>query len=297
MLVVATSAAGYYLGAPAPTRSASRWPRRWRHGARRRRRRGAQPGLRARHRCADAAHANASAAGRPRDPRRRDGLRRSSCRAAGLRCSRCARTCSAALLALATLLIYLVVYTPMKRRSPLVDAGRRRARRAAAADRLGRVAAAASTVGGLALFAIVFLWQIPHFMAIAWLYRDDYGSAGFPMLPVIDPDGRARRAAGGDLRRAARAGQPRPGARRPQRHASTRCRARARLVLLWLAVRFAQTRTDARRARCSSVDHLSAAALDRDDRSTEAVTRSRSAGGQRQPERACRASCCSSATC
>jgi protoheme IX farnesyltransferase len=44
-------------------------------------------------------------------------------------------------------------------------------------------------LGGASLFAIVFLWQIPHFMAIAWLYRDDYGAAGFPMLPVIDPGG------------------------------------------------------------------------------------------------------------
>ena len=44
--------------------------------------------------------------------------------------------------------------------------------------------------GGAALFAIVFLWQIPHFMAIAWLYRDDYATAGFPMLPVVEPDGR-----------------------------------------------------------------------------------------------------------
>ena len=44
--------------------------------------------------------------------------------------------------------------------------------------------------GGVALFAIVFLWQMPHFMAIAWLYRDDYARAGFPMLPVIEPDGR-----------------------------------------------------------------------------------------------------------
>ena len=49
----------------------------------------------------------------------------------------------------------------------------------------GRIAA-----GGLALFAIVFVWQIPHFMAIAWLYRDDYRQAGFPMLPVVEPDGR-----------------------------------------------------------------------------------------------------------
>jgi len=44
--------------------------------------------------------------------------------------------------------------------------------------------------GGATLFGIVFLWQIPHFMAISWLYRDDYRSAGFPMLPVVEPDGR-----------------------------------------------------------------------------------------------------------
>jgi protoheme IX farnesyltransferase len=44
--------------------------------------------------------------------------------------------------------------------------------------------------GGATLFAIVFLWQIPHFMAIAWLYREDYGKAGFPLLPVIEPEGR-----------------------------------------------------------------------------------------------------------
>jgi heme o synthase len=48
----------------------------------------------------------------------------------------------------------------------------------------------AVTLGGWILFAIVFLWQIPHFMAIAWMYREDYRSAGFPMLPVIEPDGR-----------------------------------------------------------------------------------------------------------
>ena len=93
-----------------------------------------------------------------------------------------------ALLALATIAIYLVIYTPMKRRTP-------------AATLLGAVpgalppligwAAAHGDValGGASLFAIVFFWQIPHFMAIAWLYRDDYGAAGFPMLPVIDPGG------------------------------------------------------------------------------------------------------------
>jgi protoheme IX farnesyltransferase len=95
----------------------------------------------------------------------------------------------AAGLALATLVIYLTVYTPLKRRSP-------------AATLVGAVPGALPpligwtashgrlSAGGLALFAIVFLWQIPHFMAIAWLYRDDYSRAGFPMLPVIDPEGR-----------------------------------------------------------------------------------------------------------
>src|SRR5712691_5658773 len=49
----------------------------------------------------------------------------------------------------------------------------------------GRIAA-----GGAVLFAIVFLWQIPHFMAISWMFRDDYAAAGFPMLSVVDADGR-----------------------------------------------------------------------------------------------------------
>jgi protoheme IX farnesyltransferase len=43
--------------------------------------------------------------------------------------------------------------------------------------------------GAWALFAIVFVWQIPHFMAIAWLYREDFRRAGFPLMPVIRPDG------------------------------------------------------------------------------------------------------------
>jgi protoheme IX farnesyltransferase len=96
---------------------------------------------------------------------------------------------SAMVLALATIGIYLAVYTPMKRRSP-------------AATLIGAVpgalpaligwaaAGGLASPGGWVLFGIVFVWQIPHFMAIAWLYRDDYGAAGFPMLPVIEPDGR-----------------------------------------------------------------------------------------------------------
>ena len=92
-------------------------------------------------------------------------------------------------LALLTLVVYLVVYTPMKRRSSaatLVGA-----LPGALPAVIGWTAAHTTvSVGGLVLFGIVFLWQIPHFMAIAWMYRDDYRQAGFPMLPVVEPDGR-----------------------------------------------------------------------------------------------------------
>ena len=95
----------------------------------------------------------------------------------------------AALLALATLFVYLMVYTPMKRRSPVATLVG--AVPGALPALIGWAAArGAATTGGWILFAIVFLWQIPHFMAIAWMYREDYRSAGFPMLPVIEPDGR-----------------------------------------------------------------------------------------------------------
>ena len=95
----------------------------------------------------------------------------------------------AAGLALATLVVYLLVYTPMKRQTPLSTVVG--AVPGALPPLIGWTAARGTVdAGGLSLFAIVFLWQIPHFMAIAWMYRDDYSKAGFPMLPVIEPDGR-----------------------------------------------------------------------------------------------------------
>jgi protoheme IX farnesyltransferase len=95
----------------------------------------------------------------------------------------------AAALALATLIVYLIVYTPMKLRTPLSTLVG--AIPGALPALIGWTAShGAIDRGGATLFAIVFLWQIPHFMAIAWLYRDDYGKAGFPMLSVIDPEGR-----------------------------------------------------------------------------------------------------------
>ena len=95
----------------------------------------------------------------------------------------------AASLAAATLVIYLIVYTPLKRRSSIATLVG--AVPGALPPLIGWTASHGTvSIGGAALFAIVFLWQVPHFMAIAWLYRDDYGKAGFPMLPVVEPDGR-----------------------------------------------------------------------------------------------------------
>jgi protoheme IX farnesyltransferase len=87
-----------------------------------------------------------------------------------------------------TLVSYLALYTPLKRRTPfstLVGAVP-----GALPPVIGWAAARGSLDGGAwVLFAILFLWQIPHFLAIAWLYRDDYARAGFPMLPVVDREG------------------------------------------------------------------------------------------------------------
>jgi len=94
----------------------------------------------------------------------------------------------AAFLTLMTLVSYNVVYTPMKRRSQLATLVG--AVPGALPPMIGWVAGRGQlTVEAWALFAIVFVWQIPHFMAIAWLYRDDFRRAGFPLLSVVQPDG------------------------------------------------------------------------------------------------------------
>jgi protoheme IX farnesyltransferase len=95
----------------------------------------------------------------------------------------------AALLAVSTLLSYLLIYTPLKRKTPLCTL-------------LGAFPGAMPTLIGWAgasaainrqawfLFAILFLWQFPHFLAIALMYRDDYSRAGYHMLPDFDQDAR-----------------------------------------------------------------------------------------------------------
>ena len=71
-----------------------------------------------------------------------------------------------------------------------LDHRRRAAGRAAGGDRLERRHQQLSLPGWV-LFGIVFMWQMPHFLAIAWMYRDEYARAGIPLLPVIQPDGRS----------------------------------------------------------------------------------------------------------
>ena len=96
----------------------------------------------------------------------------------------------ATFLALLTLLSYNVVYTPMKRHSRLATLVG--AVPGALPPMIGWSAAHGRlTPEAWAMFAIVFVWQIPHFMAIAWLYRDDFGRAGFPLPPVVNPDGKS----------------------------------------------------------------------------------------------------------
>jgi protoheme IX farnesyltransferase len=98
-----------------------------------------------------------------------------------------------AVLAVSTLLSYLLVYTPLKRVTPLCTL-------------LGAIPGAMPTLIGWAggagsidrqawfLFAILFLWQFPHFLAIALMYKDDYARAGYKMLPKFDADSRFTRA-------------------------------------------------------------------------------------------------------
>ena len=87
-----------------------------------------------------------------------------------------------------TILSYTCLYTPLKRVTSLaVWIG---AVPGAMPPIIG-YAAATETIGlpAILVFAIMFLWQIPHFLAIAWLYRDEYARAGLQMLPVVQPDG------------------------------------------------------------------------------------------------------------
>jgi heme o synthase len=91
-------------------------------------------------------------------------------------------------LGLFTLLSYLLVYTPLKSRTPhSTTVG---AIPGAMPPLMGYAAMHGTlTAEAWVLYAILFLWQFPHFLAIAWMYRDDYARGGMRMLPVVSPDG------------------------------------------------------------------------------------------------------------
>jgi protoheme IX farnesyltransferase len=93
-----------------------------------------------------------------------------------------------ALLGAFTLASYLFIYTPLKQRSHLSTVIG--ALPGAMPPLIGYAASHGSlTPEAWTLFAILFIWQFPHFLAIAWMYREDYARAGIRMLPVVEPDG------------------------------------------------------------------------------------------------------------
>jgi heme o synthase len=95
-----------------------------------------------------------------------------------------------AAVALSTTVLYLGLYTPLKTRTTLSTAVG--AIPGALPPMIGWAAAHGTlSLGAWVLFAILFVWQFPHFMAIAWMYREDYARAGIRMLPVVDRNGDA----------------------------------------------------------------------------------------------------------
>jgi protoheme IX farnesyltransferase len=163
----------------------------------------------------------------------------------------------AAAVALATLLSYAVVYTPLKRRTSFATVI------GAFPGALPPIIGWAAVEGALppeswVLFGIMFLWQLPHFLAIAWMYRDDYARAGLPMLPVIEPDGRST---GRQAVVYAAALVPLSLAPFLMRMAGEIYFAAAHVLgaaFLWLTIRFARTRSvaDARRVFFGSIVYL-----------------------------------------
>ncbi|MEK7746843.1 MAG: protoheme IX farnesyltransferase, partial [Elusimicrobiota bacterium] len=88
----------------------------------------------------------------------------------------------------ATIVLYVLVYTPLKKVTPQTTwIG---AAAGATSPLIGWVAAGGPLdARAFTLFAIQFLWQIPHFLALFWIYREDYARAGFKVMPVVHPDG------------------------------------------------------------------------------------------------------------
>lgn len=94
-----------------------------------------------------------------------------------------------AVLGIVVIVGYVFLYTPLKTRTSASTAIG--ALPGAMPPLMGWTAAANEiTLGAWALFALLFLWQFPHFLAIAWMYKDEYAKAGIKMLPVVEPEGK-----------------------------------------------------------------------------------------------------------
>ena len=194
---------------------------------------GAQSVVGTRHRSADAAHAAAAAAGRAAAPAGRDVVWHRCSRPSASRSSRWASTCSRRWSRRSRWSSYVLLYTPLKLRTSLSTIVG--AIPGALPAVIGWTAATNTlSIEGWVLFGIVFMWQMPHFLAIAWMFRDDYARAGIPLLPVIQPDGRTHGASGGALCGRPDSGELSADGRRPgervlsgRRHGARRDSARA----------------------------------------------------------------------
>ena len=134
-----------------------------------------------------AAHPAASTAVGPAPDRRSPDVR-ARARRRRARPARAWRQRDGGMVALGTLASYALVYTPLKRRTSLATVIG--AVPGALPPMIGWAAATGRlSVEGWVLFAIVFVWQMPHVLAISWMYREDYERAGIRVLPVEEPDG------------------------------------------------------------------------------------------------------------
>lgn len=169
-----------------------------------------------------------------------------------------------ALVSLATVLIYLFLYTPLKPVTPLATLIG--AVPGALPPLIGWTAAAGTgassllDAGAIILFSIMFIWQIPHFLAIAWMYRDDYAAGGYRVLPVVDRDGRrtARSILGWSIAMVPATVAPVVLMQGPAAIAFGVIAGAMGLAFLALTVKVVRTRerADARRAFIASVIHL-----------------------------------------
>src|SRR5262249_51045016 len=163
----------------------------------------------------------------------------------------------AAALGMFTLVTYICLYTPLKRRSAICTTVG--ALPGALPPLIGYAAARGTLdVAAWALFLILFIWQFPHFYAIAWKYREDYARGGIRMLPVIEPDGEstARRIVAASLLLIPISLAPRWLGMTGSTYVVAAIA--AGLALLWFGVRLAQGRTakGARQVLLASVLYL-----------------------------------------